>query len=101
MLRDAVVGVAPGVEFQIVEGGISWIEADYDWFTNGQFACGEVASFWVGGEILVPSSGETMAIVVVKVVGKGCAVVVAACASGVPLPFNVETADGALGVGRG
>jgi len=101
MLRDAVVGVAPGVEFQIVEGGISWIEADYDWFTNGQFACGEVASFWFGGEILVPSSGETMAIGVVKVVGKGCAEIVAACSSGVPLPFNVETGDGAVGGGPG
>ena len=65
----AVIGIDPGVEFQIIEGGVFWIEADYDWFTNGQFACGEVASFWFGGEILVPGSGETTAIGIVKFVG--------------------------------
>jgi hypothetical protein len=38
-----------------------------------------------------------MAIGVLKVVGKGCAKIVAA--SAVPLPFNVETGDGAVGGG--
>jgi hypothetical protein len=34
----AVVGVGPRVEFQVADAGVFWIEADYDWFTNGQFA---------------------------------------------------------------
>jgi hypothetical protein len=25
-----VVGIGPGVEFQVVDGGIFWIEPDYD-----------------------------------------------------------------------
>ena len=58
MSRDvgAVVGVRPGVEFQVVEGRVFWIEADHNNFTNGQFACGEVASLRFTGKILMPSS---------------------------------------------
>ncbi len=91
----AVIGVGPGVEFQIVDGGIFRIEANYDCFTDGQFACGEVTSFWFAGEILVPASRETKAIGVLEVVGKGRAEIVAA--AGAPLPFNVDTGDDAVG----
>jgi hypothetical protein len=41
----AVIGIRPGVEFQIVELGIFRIETYYDWFTNGQFARSEVPGF--------------------------------------------------------
>ena len=97
----AVVGVGPGVEFEIVGGGIFWIEADDDGFSYGQLACGEVASFWFVGEIFVPGAGLAMTAGIVKIVGEGSAKVVAAWGSCVPLPFDIEPSDDAVGGGPG
>jgi len=92
-----VASVGPGVQFQIVEGGILGIEADYDRLSNGQFTFGKAPSFWLAREILTPGSGKSTPVRIAELVGEGCAEIVAACHSRPLLPFDVEAGDSTVG----
>ena len=97
----AVASVCPGVEFEIVGHGIFGIEADYDWFVEGEFACGEVASVGFGGKIFVPIAGDAMAAGIVKIVGKGGAEIVSFRDRSSLSSFDVEPGDDAVSGGPG